>query len=146
MTNLFEQAIEKNELLEFALGKEEYFVVDREYGEHSVINTWINYILPLIDSKGIEYVDEAIENLFKTLLMANIDEPIKNETLLYHLHVYYYLHSQSRIVAQSLKNLNSSIEDSLNAYISNLEKNHDSKASAFINTVKLIQSRGGLSI
>lgn len=146
MTNLFEQAIEKNELLEFALGKEEYFVVDREYGEHSVINAWINYILPLIDSKGIEYVDEAIENLFKTLLMTNIDDPVKNENLLYHLHVYYYLHSQNRIVAQSLKNLNSAITNSLNTYIDNLEKNHDSKASAFINTIKLIQSRGGLSI
>jgi hypothetical protein len=59
--NLFQKAIENNELLNFALGKNEYFIADRDFGEHSVLNSWINNILPLIELKGQEYVNVAIE-------------------------------------------------------------------------------------
>lgn len=110
--NLFEQAIEKNELLEFALGKHEYFIVDRDYSEHSVISSWLNYILPLIDIKGIDYVNKGIESMFIKIIENNeITEQVKNENLLYHLHTYYYLDSENHLKAMPLINLNKLIEN-----------------------------------
>ena len=58
--NLFQKAIESNQLLEFSLGKGEYFEVDREYGEHSILNSWINQILPLIKINSIDLVNDSI--------------------------------------------------------------------------------------
>jgi hypothetical protein len=44
--NSFEKAIKKSELLKFALGLDEYFIMDREYGEHWVLGAWQSHILP----------------------------------------------------------------------------------------------------
>ncbi len=143
--NLFEQAIEKSELLNFALGKDEYFVVDRDYGTHSVISSWINYILPLCKTKGSDYVNIAIEEMITQLVKAiEIEEPERNENLLYQLHVYYYLDSEKRIKASPLTNLNLLLEKSLNNYVNILKSKHDSNANAFVNAINQIKSRGGL--
>lgn len=100
--NLFEQAIIKGELLNYALGKDIYFIADRDYGDYSVIMSWTNHIIPLIDLKGLEYVNKKIEMMFIELLNSNLDNEVKNESLLYHLHVYYYLNSEGKISANNL--------------------------------------------
>jgi hypothetical protein len=147
MMNLFEQAIEKKELLDFALGKHEYFIVDRDYGEHSVISSWLNYILPLIDIKGIDYVNKGIESMFIKIIENNeITEQVKNESLLYHLHTYYYLDSENRLKAMPLNNLNKLIENIFTTYTNKLIEANDIKIGAFNNAVNLIKSRGGLAI
>lgn len=145
--NLFEHAIEKHELLKFALGNDEYFVADREYGDHSVLNSWIFYILPLIEKKGSDYVNNSIELMIKEILNSkDINDKIRNENLLYHLHVYYYLNSEKRIYAKQLSNLNQQIENSLNEYLKLLKRNNDPKEKAILNALNLIKSRGGLFI
>lgn len=146
MMNLFEQAIEKNEFLDFALGKHEYFVLDRDYGEHSVIGSWLNYILPLIEIKGINYVNEGIETMFKKIIESNeITEQVKNENLLYHLHTYYYLDSEKRLKALLSKYLSELMENILTSYLDKLKKSNDNKYQAFANAINLIKSRGGLT-
>lgn len=144
MMNLFDQAIEKNELLEFALGKNEYFSIDRDYGDHSVIASWINYILPLIELKGIDFVSREIEKMLETLLESNIENDKKCETLLYQLHVCYYLASEGRIkldLSNSLINRSLSL---LENYLELLVKGNDSKVEAVRSTVNLIKTRSGL--
>ncbi len=145
MINLFEQAINKDELLDFALGKGHYFIVDREYGGHSVLLSWINYILPLSKIKGYDYVNTAIEKMMMVLFYATeLEEQEKNKTLLYQLHVYYYFDSENRINAKPLTALNLLLEKSLNNYINSLMLKNDPKANDFINAINLIKSRGGL--
>jgi hypothetical protein len=146
MMNLFEQAIAKNELLDFALGKHEYFVVDRDYGEHSVIGSWINFILPLIEIKGTDYINEVIELMFKKIIESNkITDQEKNENLLYHLHTYYYLDSENRFKALMPKYLSDLLENMLTLYLSKLKESNDAKYNAFANAIDVIKFRGGLT-
>ena|SRR5690554_306786 len=142
--NLFEQAIEKKELVDFALGKNEYFVADRDYGDHSILISWTNNILPLIGIKGIDYVNEKIKKMMLELLESDTAESVKNESLLYHLHVYYYLDSEGRIKADDLSPLNQRFLKSLNAYVFLLRSRNDTKANAIENAINLIKLRGGL--
>jgi len=145
--NLFQKAIDNKQLLEFSLGKGEYFELDREYGEHSILNSWINQVLPLIKIKGIDLVNDSILEMFNQLLIAkNISLEERNEKLLYHLHVYYYLDHEKRIIAQSLVKLNRAMLDSLNTYLDFLISTKDSKAKAFENGIELIKKRGGLNL
>ncbi len=146
MMNLFEEAIKKDQLLQFALGEGEYNMPDRDYGDHSVINSWISFILPLIERKGLEYVNDKIEIMFQTLLKGKIDSKTKYESLLYHLHVYYYLNSEGRIDARKLTSINPKLLSSLQQYIEHLKSNNDPKEKAFRNSIVTIQSRGGLTI
>jgi hypothetical protein len=146
MMNLFEQAIEKSELLNFAIGKDEYFLVDSDYGEHSVISSWLNYVLPLIEIKGKTYVNKNIDLMFKKIIESDdLTEQLKNENLLYHLHTYYYLDSENRIEASLPLDLSISIENTLTSYLNKLKNNNDTKYSAFANAINLIKSRGGLT-
>lgn len=146
MINLFEQAINKNEFLDFALGKNEYFIIDRDYGEHSVIGSWINYILPLTKVKKKAYIEQAIQLMFYNIIEGkNISEQEKNENLLNHLFTYYYLLSEKRIHEISFNLLNIFIENLFNSYILLLKEKKDSKLSAFENAIEIIKSRGGLS-
>ena len=144
--NLFEQAIAKDELLQFALGKDEYFLADRDYGDHSVINSWTTSVLPLIEKRGLEFVNDKIEEMFRVLINSDLDAQIKNESILYHLHVYYYLNGEGRIRACKMTSINSQLLFSLNLYIDCLKNNNDSKENAIRNALSLIQSRGGLTI
>lgn len=145
--NLFEEAIEKKELLEFAIGKGKYYVVDRDYGSHSIIGSWINYILPLVETKGVGYVNNSIENMIKELTFAeNIENDIRNEMLLNHLHVYYYLVEEKRVVAINMIKLNTEIQHIFDLYLDELEKLNDSKITAIKDTIALIKSRGGLDL
>lgn len=144
MINLFGVAIAKDELLKFALGRDEYFIADRDYGDHSVIISWTSHILPLIELKGLHYVNKQIENMFCILLNSNLDETVKNESLLYHLHVYYYLDSECRIKAEKLSSLNQKIFGSLDKYLTSLKAKNDPKENAVKNAINLIRSRGGL--
>lgn len=144
--NLFEQAIIKGELLQFAIGKDEYFIADRDYGGHSVISSWITYILPLIEKKGLEFINKKIEEMFRVLLNSDLNNQIKNESLLYHLHVYYYLNREGRIQATKMTSINPQILSSLNIYIEYLKRNNDPKENVIRNALNLIQSRGGLFI
>lgn len=142
--NLFQKAIENNELLNFALGKNEYFIADRDFGEHSVLNSWINNILPLIELKGQEYVNVAIEKMFNEILISDqITSEEKNENLLYQLHVYYYLNHENRVKANKLTKLNPKLLESLLEYSNYLEKINSPKANAFKSGIELIQRRGG---
>ena len=138
--NLFEQAITKGELLKFALGKDEYYIADRDYDDHSVLISWTNYVLPLIGIKGIDYVNEKIEAMILELLNSDLDARVKNENLLYHLHVYYYMNSEGRIKATKLSSLNKKIADSINAYMDLLKTENDPKENAFQNTINLKRS------
>ncbi len=144
--NLFEEAIKKGELLKFALGKEEYFMADRDYGDHSLINSWISYIVPLTEKEESEYINEKIEEMFLRLINSDLDIQTKNESLLYNLHVYYYLDSENRLKARKMGRINSAILSSLQEYLNFLKNKNDPKEKAVLNAIDLIKSRGGLII
>lgn len=144
--NLFEQAIQKNELFNFASGQNGYFISDREYGGHLVLGSWINYILPFYLNNDETYVNIYIQKMLKEILESNsLDINAKNELLLYHLHVYYYLDSEHRLVADPLIELNPDLERLFNSYVKYLSINSVEQRNIFLNSIKLIKSRGGLN-
>lgn len=147
MKNHFKSAVEKKELLKFALGMDNYFLPDREYGEHSVIDSWINNILPLIETDGYQYLNPHIINMFIELLNDHShNKSTLNECLLYHLHVYYYLQSENRIKAADLREINPLLINCLNTYIDALNKAKNPKGKIIAETIETIKSRGGLLI
>jgi len=88
MENKFKKAIEMNELTAFFLGKDNYFIPDRDYGDHSVIQSWNSYILPFIEinPNNTFFVGEMFEEVLRKITNCNAD--IENYVT-YHLFVYY---------------------------------------------------------
>lgn len=145
MINLFKEAIEKDEYLNFAIGKNNYFLLDREYGEHWIYGTWVNNILPFIHEKGEIFAKPFIIKMFETLLNEKeLNIETKNDCLLYHLHVYYYLLEEGKILNDSIKTLNLKFNEVFENYIKYLNSTSNSKADAVENAIGLIKSRGGL--
>ena len=142
--NLFEKAIEKNELLKFAKGEDEYFVLDREYDEHSVIQFWTLYIIPLMEEKSESYVNPFILQMLHEVIITNkYDEPTKYHLAWYHLHVYYYLRSEKQILGNIFKESHE-IETGFYRFMDILIKTDKDRLIRFIESIKVIQSRGGI--
>jgi hypothetical protein len=62
--NLFEVAIEKNELSQFFLGKGEYFVKNREFGDHWPYGSYKYYLEPYLKEHGEEKFWQGLFELF----------------------------------------------------------------------------------
>lgn len=143
--NLFEEAIKKGELLQFATGKDKYFILDREYGEHWIHGSWVNYILPLINERGEEIINPQILNLFKSILGSeSLDIEKKGDILLYHLHIYYYQKHEGKIQSDALTIINTELQHFLDSYMDYLVITKSSKIGAVQNAIDIIKSRGGL--
>ena len=142
--NLFETAIEKRELLDFSLGKDDYFIVDREYGEHSILASWTNHIVPVSVIKGDKYVKGKVIEMMSKVTSSNIlNEQQKAENILYHLHVYYYLGFEGKLKTYSLEEINLEIEKCFSNYLKSISDKN--KIENFKRAIDLIKSRGGLS-
>jgi len=142
--NLFEKAIINGDLLNFAIGKGEYYIMDREYGEHSIFSSWSTQILPFYTiNRDFHFKEILIKMLNQVLFSSILNNQEKAETILYHLHVYYYLDSQNKLKADSLKELNFEVNACFEKYLSSVSNSQ--KIDVFKNAIKLIQSRGGLS-
>lgn len=94
-TNLFSRAIARDELLEFATGQGEYFIVDREWGDHWVLGAWRNHILP--HSATADDGASSLKKMFSLLLNAEMKPAAKMYCILYHLYVYYLFRRGRRI-------------------------------------------------
>ncbi len=90
--NLFINAIKKKQLVEFAIGKDKYFLQD-QYGEHSVIKSYKNWVLTALKEKQFEK-ENPIELMLHELYKSNLKDLLKGEFLLYHLHVISYLNKR----------------------------------------------------
>lgn len=68
MTNLFEQAIARKEVLKFALGEGEYLVPDREgSGDHWVLGSWNQSVMELHDDNASAGA-EGVKSMFSSLV------------------------------------------------------------------------------
>lgn len=141
--NKFEKAVKNSQLLDFALGRKDYFIHDREYGEHSVIQSYTKFILPLL-AKNTPKINESINEMFKELSStSSVDKTIKYEFLLNHLHVYYYLRKEGKISNDdALKSLDKSICEKLNRYVQATK--NDKSLAYFSPSIKTIIKNGGL--
>jgi hypothetical protein len=144
MMNLFEIAINKGELLSFALGKEDYFIPDRDYGDHSILFSWTSFILPVSVLKGNQYIKEIIVKMLKEVLLSNsLSKQQKAGNILYHLHVYYYLDNEGKLKAYNLEELNYKVEECFSNYLTSISD--ETKINSFKKAIELIKSRGGFS-
>jgi hypothetical protein len=143
--NLFQKAIQENRLAEFALGLNEFFIPDREYGDHWVLAAWQQHILPMLqEDKNLE---AKILDMLSSMLNSNLTtEEIKTNLLLYHLHVFYY----------DMKNGNLNLSDFLSSQTEkfmfqiektkqlNSEENNLEKNQKIDFAIDLIRRNGGL--
>lgn len=99
--NLFQKAIENKNLLDFALGNSEYYLIDRENGTHWILGIWLYHIIPCLEkAEGIK----EINNMFDLLLFTNVPESIElNDNLLMHTYTYVSLLKNGRVKTKVLK-------------------------------------------
>lgn len=129
------------------MGQGEYFVLDREYGVHWVLGSWLNTdgVLAYVKEKEQPEADRLVESLFRAMVEDRDPESeAVSDTLLYHLHVYYYLKQEGRIHGDALTKLNPALRLFLQYYLEHLVRINPGKANSVRNDIQLIQSRGGL--
>lgn len=99
-SNLFQKAINNNNLFDFALGNGEYYLIDREYGTHWTLGIWLYHIIPCFDkNEGINEINDMFEQLLNTT-PQNI---AANDSLLMHTYTYVSLLKSGRIKNKVLK-------------------------------------------
>ena len=146
MNNLFKKAIEQNTLLEFALGKDEFFIQDPELNEHWELGAWKYHVVPLVneDRNTFRYVVEMFASLAEAGQMslgARIDH------LLNHIHVFRYFCLKKEL--QDCDDLFERVEDlaipTLRNYCEAVAKSGDqSRLKQVVTAVSVIQKKGGL--
>jgi len=140
--NLFADAIKKNELLHFAQGKGRYFILDRENGEHWVLGSWLNHIIPFYHNDK-ENCRKGIKEMFMNIV--NIEDNPEKEAcnFLYHVYTCHYLISEGRI-----KDLSILMEEMEAYFIKNIEKIKrlipPDKVHEINASIKMIKNKGGL--
>ena len=98
--NLFEQALDKDELFDFAMGEGKYFIRDREYGEHWVLKSWLDHIVPFVHTIDYDRGQNSINALFESLVRGFKNKSQRHEILLkilYHVYVFYYARDEDRL-------------------------------------------------
>jgi len=92
MSTLFRKAIDRDELLAFALGRGRYFVPDRSglgHGEHWVLGSWNSSIIPFERSDPATCAT-AVRNMFDALLADAENTPDQHAwVILDHLHQFW---------------------------------------------------------
>ena len=149
MIKKFQIAIEKNELLDFALGKGPYFVgaIHLTDGHHSNSLSWSGFIIPLIEEKGLDYVNHYIEKMFESIIHSNLKNEIKIEILLNHLLNYYNRSADGSIAARKLTGLNHVMNKMFDEYLDEFRKINDLKNElSVLAEIKKIKANGGLQI
>jgi hypothetical protein len=143
MNNLFERAVTSNELLEFAHGKPPYFIQDREYGDHWILESWRSHVLPYLDSNTSSGISD-LTMMFKALLndrSVNFEDKIR--CILYHVHVIYYLHKNGSLSDIAFfQDTEGLVVDELRRYRDNsLQKD---SLMQIEKAISIVQSNGGL--
>ncbi|HLP12188.1 MAG TPA: hypothetical protein VK177_09680 [Flavobacteriales bacterium] len=118
--NLFIQAERGNELIDFATGKGKYFILDREYDGHNVLESWKRYILPLENTQAKEWMQNAIEGLFRAILNSTLNPRERIGILLIHFHNYAYLKKEGLIKNISIDPLKNEILRERDSYYSTI--------------------------
>jgi hypothetical protein len=141
--NLFEEAIKKEELLNFVIGQDEYFIPDRDYGEYWVLMAWKTSIIPYKVENGESLTNDSIVLMIDELIAAEgISMNKKIDFCLHHLYVYYYLKGEKFFESDAFEEKYQNIHRFLNDYFVNYKQDVDYKASR--NSVSMIMEKGGL--
>jgi hypothetical protein len=136
--NLFKKAIDNNELKQFAIGENDYFILDRENDEHWILGSWLNYILPYTKDND----NDNVEKMFLSLLNnISFKENKTFDSLLYHTYSYFYLLSENRIKELIKKNIVIQIISNLEAYSNFLKTEKTSEYILFNQSIQLIKKR-----
>ena len=142
--NLLEHAIDNNELLEFAIGKDKYFIIDKDRDEHNIPQSWMQNVIPLIKEKSEVFIEQHISEMIHSLVSTDkINDNEKNEKLLGHLIVYYKLKEEGTNKENIFQNV-PDIEKCIEEYLKFLLIYNPERYKEFIFYITMIKSNGGL--
>jgi hypothetical protein len=137
---LFQKTHESGELGWFASGQQEYFKLDREHGEHWVLGSWKEEILPAAKKYDPEELQLLLCQMLSDLTKnESISEQVRLDLFLYHLSVFYYLKCEGHFSSDFFANCNFDIC----SYISDAVKRHNTPEKVR-SAIAQIQKRGGL--
>ena len=141
--NKFQEAIDKDELLDFAIGKDSYFIVDRDYSTHSVIQSWASGIIRLLKEKGEEYVNPYIVQMIHQILNSKNLNQDKFDVALTHLNAYYIYRAKGIVQGNLFQNSNK-VKTAFTPYLQRLSDTDPESYKFTKITLDLIQKSGGL--
>ena len=155
IVNLFEEALSKNELLDFILGKKEYFVLDRECDEHWALGSYKKYIEPYIGKTADVFPDMFWEQLINDFKKYE-DKNILMDSLIAYFTPYYYPNSMELLnkrkektpsevilmVKQFIENNKGSLRNDKRGTGAEWNSNNGLLGS-MIENLKIINERGG---
>lgn len=144
--NDFIKAIDNQELVDFSIGKGNYFLPDREYGGHWILGSWLNSILPLLNESNTDIQEHLITMLQELIYSTDIPVIEKSENLLSHLYVFYYLRKENRI--PDLDIFDTLLPD-ISLFLDKVKEdcianNQLDTLTQMKNTINMIQNNGGL--
>ncbi|QCK14824.1 ankyrin repeat domain-containing protein [Mangrovivirga cuniculi] len=141
--NQFIKAVENNELTEFSLGLNSYYLQDPQIDEHWILGQWKKFIIPAIENDP-ELENSVIQMLKSLIKNKEHDLEERVESLLYHLYVYFYFKDQKVInfeIEEITENINAFVEE----YFNYLNKSKNAtKLNELSSSIESIKRKGGL--
>jgi len=95
MENKFKKALKNNEINDFINGKGEYFILDREYGDHSTLGSYKLYVEPYLLENNNFFDHDFWDKIEQSFLWEN-DKNILLDNLIGYLIPYYSEKSELR--------------------------------------------------
>lgn len=98
--NLLQKAINNTDLLDFALGNGDYYLVDRERGTHWFLGIWLYHVIPCLEIN--EGINEIVDMFNLLLTVDTLDIPA-NDSLMMHTYTYVSLLQDGRLKNKIIK-------------------------------------------
>jgi len=147
VTNLFEEAIERRQLSQFALGTGRYHVDDRSgmgFGEHWVLGSW--YAILDLHSKDPDGCAAGVRSMFSSLVGRSTETTARNVWPIVEHLTSYWIRRDADLIAFDLGPITAKVTDAVAAERERCRRGSSEADLEMIDlAVAQLQRLGGLS-